>query len=343
MSTETMDAVQSPQALMHMVVGFWMSQAIYSAAKLGIADQLQSGPKDIGVLAMQLNAHEGHLYRLLRALANVGIFREQENKHFEQTPMSRYLCSDTPDSMRAAILMLGDDNYRAWSYLADAVQNGGTPFELAYGTHAYEYYKQNPAKGERFNTAMAELNRQDQAAIAEVYDFNLFKTIVDVGGGSGLLLTSILKRHSDVSGILFELPQVADEAKAFLKKAGVENRCQVVTGDFFQAVVSGGDAYILSHIIHTFNDELCVQILRHVHTSMPAHGKLLVVEDILQPGNDPATAKTKFMDLNMLVFTPSGREHTREEFETLFAQAGFRLTTITPTASGIAVIEAIKA
>lgn len=343
MSTAMSETAQSVNTLMHMTVGFWISQAIYAAARLGIADHLQSGPKSVSQLAQTLKAQQDNLARLLRALVGIGLFQENPDGTYALTPMSHLLCTDHPDSMLPAILMLGDENYRAWNHLPEAILNGGVPFEKAYGLQAYEYYKQNPAEGKRFNDAMAALNRQDLVAIAEVYDFGVFNTLADIGGGNGALLTAILKRYPNLSGILFELPQVQDEAINFLQKEGLESRCRFLAGDFFQAVDLKADAYILAHIMHTFSDELCLKILQNIHRTMPENGKLLIVEEILTPGSDPATAKTKFMDLNMLVLTEGGREHTMEEFEALFRNAGFTLTNMKVTGSGTAIIEAVKA
>lgn len=343
MSKAMSETAKSVNTLMHMTVGFWISQAIYAAAKLNIADQLQSGPKSVSQLAQALKAQEDNLARLLRALAGIGLFQENPDGTYDLTPMSHLLCTDHPDSMLPAILMLGDENYRAWNHLPEAILNGGVPFEKAYGLQAYEYYKQNPYKGKRFNDAMAALNRQDLAAIAEVYDFSAFETLADIGGGNGALLTAILKRNPNLSGILFELPQVQDEATEFLRKEGIEGRCDFVAGDFFQTVDLKADAYILAHIMHTFSDELCLKILQNIHRTMPEHGKLLIVEELLTPGGDASTAKTKFMDLNMLVLTEGGREHTLKEFEALFRDAGFALTDVKVTESGTALIEAIKA
>lgn len=333
---------EDAHALMHMTVGFWISQAIYSAAQLNIADHLQAAPLTTSNLAKALNGDEAYVFRLMRALAGIGLFRENPDSTFELTSQSQLLRSDHPQSMLPAILMLGDENYRAWGHLAEAVQSGGIPFEKAYGLQAYEFYRQNPLLGKRFNDAMGALNRQDVLAIAEAYDFGAFKTIADIGGGNGTLLVTILKHHPSLSGLLFDLPQVANEAAEFLTKEGMAERCRFVAGDFFKTVTPGADAYILAHIMHTFNDDLCLQILRNVRQAMPDNGRLLVIEEILQPGNDPATAKTKFMDLNMLVLTDGGREHTQAEFEALFQAAGFRLSGITPTPSGTCVIEAIK-
>lgn len=342
MGTATIETAQPAQVIMQMMTGHWISQSLYAAAKLGVADYLEGKTLSIHALAEALDARPDYLYRLMRALASINLFEEKEGQSFSLTPVGELLRSNHENSLRPVILMLGEENYKAWGYLFQSMQAKKAPFELAFGKQAYEYFQANPESGQIFNAAMAALVRQDQAIIAEIYDFSQFSTVVDVGGGSGMLLASILHRHPSVSGILFELPQVVDEAHALLRQQGLTARCQVVAGDFFQAVVEGGDAYVLSHIVHTFDDALIQQILDNVHQAMPEHGKLLIIESILEPGNNPATAKNKFMDLNMLVLTPGGREHTQAEFSQLLKQSDFELTNIYPTASGTAIIEALK-
>ncbi|HEY9686519.1 MAG TPA: methyltransferase [Coleofasciculaceae cyanobacterium] len=334
--------VNAPQILMQMMTGFWVSQAIYSVAKVGVADQLKEGPQSVAVLAHRLNAHEENLYRVMRALASLGIFRETEDRVFELTPAAALLGSDSPNSMRPIALMLGEENYHAWGNLYRAIQSGESPFEETYGMNAYAYFEQHPDAAGNFNSAMTALVSNDNAAILESFDFSQFNTIVDVGGGHGMLLSALLKRYSTLRGVLFDLPHVVANAGALLRNHGIEERCRVESGDFYEAVPAGGDAYILSRVLHAFSDDHCDQILQSIHAAMPRTGKLLVMESLLQPGNDPATAKTKLMDVNMLVFAPGGRDRTLEEYNHLFGQSGFQLNRVVRTESGIAVLEAIK-
>lgn len=336
------DNAQAPQTLMQMLTGFWVSQSICAAAKLGLADQLKHGPKSVAVLAHALHAHEGNLYRLMRALASIGIFRETDNQVFELTPLAELLRSDTPNSMRPIALMLGAENYAAWGQVERAVQFGESPFESAYGMQVYEYFERNPESAAIFNQAMTALVTNDNAAILESYDFNQFASIVDVGGGHGMLLSAILKRYGKPSAILFDLPQVAATAAETFKAAGVDARCEVQSGDFFSSVPAGGDAYILSRVLHGFSDEQSTLILKNIQAVISATGKLLVMEFILEPGNDPSTARTKLMDVNMMVFAPGGRDRTQDEYAQLLHGAGFRLENVIPTASGIVIMEAVK-
>jgi ubiquinone/menaquinone biosynthesis C-methylase UbiE len=343
----TVEAVKAqsaniPQVLMQMATGFWISQTLYTVAKLGVADFLTEGPRKIRDLAEKVGANEDYLYRVMRTMAGMGVFQELAERAFGLAPLSERLVSTHPNSMHPVILMLGEENYQAWAKLYEATKSGGDPFEMLYGMHAYDYFKENPEAGETFNRAMAVLARNDQSLIADVYDFSGIHRIVDVGGGNGMLLATILKRHPHLSGILFDLPQVMAEAEQFLSQQDVKGRYTLASGDFFEAVVAGGDAYILSHIVHGFSDELSGKILKSIYKVLPAKGKVLLVEEVLQPGQDPAAIKTKLMDLNMLVMTPGGRDRTREEFAALLRESGFELTDIFPTASGTCVIEAIK-
>lgn len=335
--------VQAPQMLMQMLTGFWVSQSICAAAELGIADQVKAGPKSISALATALNAHEENLYRLMRALASLGIFQESEGRVFALTPLAALLQSDIPNSMRPIARMLGKENYTAWGQIYDAVKEGKSPFVSAYGMPIYEYFTQHPDSAELFNAAMTALVSNDNAAILDSYDFNRFSTIVDIGGGHGMLLAAILKRYTNPSAILFDLPQVAVNATPILKEAGVEARCTIQTGNFFETIPVGGEAYLISRVLHGFSDEDSATILRNVHDVIPADGTLMLMEFLLEPGNDPSTARTKLMDVNMMVFAPGGRDRTLDEYQQLLQAGGFQFTRVTPTSSGIAIIEARKA
>lgn len=336
------DLGNASQALMQMLTGFWVSQSIYAAARAGVADALQEGPLSVGELAARLDAHEENLYRLLRALASLGIFRETGARVFELTPVAALLASDHPHSMRPMALMLGEVNYPAWGNAYRAIQDGVSPFEATFGMNAYEYFASHPAEAAHFHAAMTALVANDHRAILNAYDFSGLGTVVDVGGGQGLLLASILRQHAGLCGVLFDLPPVVAQAPALLESQGVASRCRIEAGDFYQAVPGGGDAYILSRVLHGFSDDLCEKILACVHAAMPATARLLVMEFVLEPGNDPATARTKLMDVNMMVFAPGGRDRTREEYRALLERAGLQLTRVVPTESGIAVIEAAK-
>lgn len=336
----TTPSAETTRSFLQMTTGYWVTQALYVAAKLGIADLLKNGPQPITALAATLEAHEDFLYRVLRTLCSVGVFEETGEKTFQLSPMAQLLRSDVPQSFRHTVIMLGEEHYMAWGHLKNSVLSGKLPFESVYGMPVFEYFEKHPEAGETFNRAMTEFSANINSAIGGVYDFSPFKTVVDIGGGHGRLLAGILQNNPHLRGILFDLPHVLAGAPAFLEQAGVAERCDLQSGDFFQSVAAGGDVYVLSHIIHDWSDELATRILISVHHALNENGRVLVVEDIVEPGNTPCMAK--FMDLNMLVMTPGGRERTEAEYRNLFATAGFTLSRIIPTPSGISVVEGIK-
>ncbi len=327
-------------ALLEMAAGYWVSQALYVVAKLGIADLLKEGPKSCEELARLTGADGRSLYRVMRGLASVGVFAESEGGRFALTPLAAPLQTAPPDSIRAMVIMLGEEAYRAWGDLLMSVKTGEPAFERVFQMGRFEYLAQNPEAGAVFNEAMTVFARRMHLSVVKAYDFSGFRTVVDVGGGHGGLLTLILRTHPKVRGLLFDSPSVVEGAKKRLETAGVAARCEAVAGDFFQTVPSGGGAYILSHVIHDWDDERSVAILRNCRQAMRKDGKLLLVEEVLPPGN--ASSFAKLLDLHMLVVT-GGRERTEAEYAALFAAAGFRLTKVIPTDSGASVIEGVPA
>ncbi len=330
---------EGPQ-LMQMISGYWISQAIYTAAKLQIADLLENGPLPIDQLAARAQANEDYLYRVLRALASVGIFEEIPNRTFQLTAKADLLRSQHPQSFKPMALLMGEEHYHAWGRLADGVKTGTQPFQAMYGMGVFEYFQQHPEVSEVFNGAMTAMVKNIHSAVIDHYDFSGINTLVDIGGGHGQLLALILNKYPHLKGILFDLPHVAQGAVEPLKAAGLADRCTIESGDFFQAVAPGGDAYIMGHIIHDWDDERSLTILRNIHKVIADNGKVLLVESVVPEGNKPGMAK--FMDLNMLVMT-GGRERTEEEYRALFAQAGFKLTrVISGPHSEHAIVEAVK-
>ncbi|MEG3897055.1 MULTISPECIES: methyltransferase [unclassified Microcoleus] len=327
-------------AMLQMASGYWVSQSIYVAAKLGIADLLKDSPKSCDELATATGTNARSLYRLLRALASLGVFAETQPHHFTLTPVAACLQTDVPGSLRALAIMLGEENYRAWGNLRHGVQTGGSPFEQVYGMNIFEYYAQNLEPAKIFDEAMTNFSALKSAAIAASYDFSSIQTLVDVGGGQGLLIASILKSNPTMKGILFDRPYVIENAKPFIEAEGVLERCQLAAGNFFESVPEGGDAYILKHIIHDWDDERAIAILKQCHKVMPANGKVLVAEQVIPPGNEPFMGK--LLDLNMLVMAPGGCERTQAEYRALFETAGFKLTRIVPTQEEVSIIEGIR-
>ena len=327
------------QALLQMTAGHWISQAIYVAAKLGIADLLRDSPKSSEELAQYTGAHPHALYRLLRALASVGVFRERGDGSFELTPRATCLRSDVPGSLRAVAIMRCEPHFwRPCGRLLHSVQTGQPAFDEMYGMRFFEYLAQHPQDATTFGQAMFVNVAQKHTAVAHAYDFSRFGTVVDVGGGHGALLTAILTTHPHVRGVLFDQPHVVEAARPRITAAGLAPRCDLVSGDFFASVAAGGDAYTLSEILHDWNDPQATIILRNIRRAMPEHGKVLILEQVIPPGNDPHEGKLR--DLTMLAIL-GGLERTKNEFRGLLRDAGFTLAGITQTASPMSVIEGV--
>lgn len=329
-----------PQArLGQMITGYWTSQAIYAAAKFGIADLLTGGPKSVDELATATDTKPELLYRLLRALASVGIFAEEDGKRFSLTPLAEPLSSDVAGSQRSLALMMGDDQYRAWGNLADTVQTGDNAYEKIFGKPIFDHLAEQPEKARIFDDAMTGIHGRETGAILDACDFAGIDVIADIGGGNGSKITAILQKHPNMKGILFDLPHVVERARPKIEAAGLGERCQLVTGDFFQAVPSGADAYVMRHIIHDWKDEKSLTILRNCHAVMSPGNKLLLVESVIPPGNDPFMGK--FLDLTMMLI-PGGKERTEDEYRELYDKAGFDLVRILPTSTEVSVIEGVR-
>jgi len=331
-----------PQAVMlQMISGFWLSRAIYIAAKLGIADLVKDQPQTAADLAQSTGTHGPSLYRVLRALASAGIFAEDADGRFAITPLAATLQTDVPGSLRAfATVELGEEHYPAWGDLMHSVKTGEIAFDHVFAMPIWQYYAQNPENAKTFNDAMSGLTSAINEVVINSYHFSSISKVVDIGGGHGNLIISILKANPNIKGVLFDQPQVVEGARGRIEEEGLTDRCEIVAGDFFESVPSGGDAYILKWIIHDWNEEQSIAILKNCHQAMVDNGRLLLVESVIPPGNEPHLGK--FMDLNMLVMT-GGRERTEAEYRALFEAAGFRLTKVVPTPSPMCVIEGVRA
>src|SRR5262245_54975770 len=260
------DDLPPPMALFRMASGFYLSRTLYIAAKLGIADLLAHGPRSHGELAEATGMHAPSLRRVLRLLASVAVFSEEADGRFAQMPIGACLQADVPGSMRAVVLLFGGITDKAWSDLLYSVETGKPAFNHVFGMDSFSYMEQHPEEAANFDRAMSDFTRQIAIAVAANYDFSTFRTIVDVGGGNGTLLAGILAANPNLRGILFEQPHVAERAKEPIRTAGLAARCAVVAGDFFLAVPAGGDAYILKHVIHDWDDERATAILQTVAT-----------------------------------------------------------------------------
>jgi hypothetical protein len=334
------DGIPPALALLQQALGFWISQAICVVARLGIADLLKDGPLDTATLAAAAGVHAPTLYRVLRTLASVEIFAEDEDGRFGLTPQAAPLRRDAPDSIRDYILLVGEEWYSGPAdHLLHSVQTGRPAFEQVHGADFFTFLARNPAAAAVFDAAMTSRSAQENAAIAAAYDFSGLGTLIDVGGGHGSFLAAILRANPELRGVLVDRPQVVAEAQPQLEAAGLGGRCEVVAGDLFVSVPAGGDAYMLKRVIHDWDDERAGAILRNCHRAMPAHGRLLVIELVLPPGNAPSLGK--LFDLLMLV-DPGGRERTEADYRTLLAGAGFELTAVTSTPSLVSVVEGVR-
>ncbi len=325
--------------LNRMITGYWTSQAIYAAAKLGIADLLKGGSKPVEQLAEESGTNSDALYRLLRALASVGIFVENEHKEFSLTPLAEPLQSDVEGSIRALSMMSGDEQFQAWGEIVYSIQTGKTAFDKVFKKPIFDYLGEHPEKAAVFDAAMTGIHGRETVSILNAYDFSGIKVLADIGGGNGSNMIGILQKHSEMKGILFDLPHVIERAIPNIENADLKDRCKLVSGDFFDSVPKKADAYLMRHIIHDWDDEKSLTILRNCHTVMPENGKLLIVESVIPSGNDPFAGK--FLDLVMMLI-PGGKERTEEEYKILFQQAGFELTRIVRTNSELSVIEGVK-
>jgi hypothetical protein len=327
-------------AVMQMATSHWVSQSIYVAAKLGIADLLAAGAKPYQELATATQTNPAALFRLLRALASLGIVSEGEPGCFAIATLGEYLRSDRADSLQAMAIMNGEEHYRAWGDLLYSVQTGENAFERIYERPIFEYLGQNPSAAETFDRAMTSYSSLEIPAIVASYDFSGIHTLVDVAGGVGSLLLAILAANPQMQGILFDLEAVIDRAKPLVAQSDAASRCQLATGDFFTSVPTGGDAYILKHIIHDWGDDAALAILTACQVAMPVGAKLLLAEQVIPPGNEPFVGK--LLDLNMLVMCQGGCERTEAEYRDLLDRAGFDLTQIIPTPSFTSIVEAIR-
>jgi O-methyltransferase domain/Dimerisation domain len=328
------------QVIAQMASGYWVSQAIYVAAKLGIADRLETEPKTASELASECGVYAPALYRLLRALASLGLFAEGDAQRFQMTPLAQPLRSDAPDSQRAMVLMTGEEQYEAWGELLYSVTTGQTGFERRFGMPLFDYLAERREQAALFDAAMVSIHGRETAAMLAAYDFSQFENLADLGGGNGSVLMAILQQHPRLRGILFDLPNVAERTYKLVAAAGLIERCAVVGGSFFETAPSGADAYLLRHIIHDWDDEKSLAIFRSIRRASPPGAKLLLVETVIEPGNAPSFAK--LLDLTMLVI-PGGQERTASEYDRLLAAGGFKLERIVPTTAEVSILEAIKA
>ncbi len=332
--------VPPPHAqLIQMGTAYWVSRLVHLAAELGLADHLAAGPLTAEELAGPTSTHAPVLYRVLRSLASLGLFTEDGSRRFSLTALGAAMQTGAPGSARASILTLaGESVSAAWQHLDHAVRTGKTGFEQAHGKPIFAWLAEHPREAAMFGETMVGFHGAEPAAVAAAYDFSGFSTVVDVGGGTGNLLTTILAKYPQPRGVLFDMPHVAAEATALVASRGLADRVKIEVGDFFATIPTGGDAYLMSHVIHDWNEEQCRTILSNCRRAMKADSRLLLIEMVLPPGDAPHPGK--MLDMMMLV-GPGGQERTADEYRTLLAGAGFRLERVIPTNSAVSVVEAV--
>lgn len=329
------------ETMLGLITGYWVSQLVYVVAELGVADVLAAGPRTAESIARRVGAHPPSLRRVLRALASVGVFAEDGRGRFRLTPLAQTLRSDRPGSLRDFARMMVDDwNWQSWGALQHGIRTGESPFLKAHGVPTFEFLRRHPDKESVFSASMASISASENHAVARAYPFGDLDRLVDVGGAHGHLLATILRRHRRLRGVLYDQPQVVAgaEQRGFLSERAIGDRVEVRGGDFFSAVPTGADAYLMKYILHDWDDDLCLRILGHCREAMAPGGRVLVVEHVIPPGN--AANWGKLLDINMMA-GPGGRERTRSEFEDLFRRAGLRLARIVPTACPLSILDAV--
>jgi O-methyltransferase domain/Dimerisation domain len=331
------------EQMLGLATGYWVSQLVFVAARLGLADELAKGPSRAEDLAKRVGAHPVFLRRALRALASVGVFAEGPGGRFRTTPLARTLESDRAGSLRDFVRMIVEGyNWQAWGELEHGVKSGALPFDHVHGKPLFAWLREHPEQERVFAASMASISASENEAVASAGPFGRLERLVDVGGAHGHLLAAILRRHRKLRGVLYDQPQVVAAAaqSGFVAAPDLQGRCDVVGGSFFDSVPPGADGYVLKYIVHDWDDEKCLRILGHIRAAMAPHARVLVVEHVVRPGNAPDWGK--LLDINMLV-VPGGQERTRAEFADLFARAGLRLARVVSTRSPLGILEAVAA
>jgi hypothetical protein len=320
-----------------MTTGFYLWWMLYVVAERSVPDLLADGPRTSVELARAAELHEPSLYRLLRSLSSFGVFTEESPRRFALTPLGSALKTGDPSGARD-LMMCAPWFSRAWAEFPRTVATGQSGMQLAFGMPIWEFFTQHPQESADFNRAVHAVGSAEPLAVAAAYDFSGVRRLVDVGGGIGALLAAVLDRYPRVEGVLFDRPDVIDEARTRLAELGVAEGCEIVGGDFFGSLPENADAYLLSHILHDWDDERCVTILRNCRRAMDRDGRVLIVEMVLPPGDAPHPGK--ILDMAMLVYSTGGVERTEEEYGDLLRRGGFRLARVVSTQSAVSVIEA---
>ncbi len=334
-------AAEAQLLLGQLLFGKQLTYCLSGVARLGVADHMNATSMTVEEIAAKTGAHAPSLYRVMRMLASMGVFKEEQGKRFALTPAGELLKSDAPGTMRYFAMMFGDEwTTRAYEHFTDCLRTGQDGVSKAYGKPVFDLLAEQPEQSDTFQAAMTSSSTMAGKAVTDAYDFRDIKRLADVGGGHGALLASILRRYPQMQGVLFDRAEIV----AGVPKdqfAGCEGRITSEGGSFFEQVPDGCDAYIMKHIIHDWSDEHCRTILKLMREKLPTDGRVLVCEMVVtdEPGPTPA----KMLDIEMLVMTVGGKERTESEFTELFASAALRLNRIVPSERPICVIEAVPA
>jgi hypothetical protein len=317
----------------------WVLSAIRVAAELDIAGILEKEPLSVEQLAERTGSDREALYRMMRALASEKIFKKTRNGLYRNTSLSKVL-TDGKGSIRYTLMQhLGNLNWGTLNHLSYSIHTGKSAFSEVYGMKIYDYLSQNPAESALFDRSMTNLSEISIEPILSAVDFSNYPVIADIGGGEGLLLSSILYKYKNSRGILYDLPEGMIHAETIFEKYGVADRIEVIQGSFFDSAPAGADVYLLKNVIHNWSFEDCLKILTNIRKIMPRHGKILIIEMILDEENHPSLGK--LIDIQMMVFMENGKERTRKEFGSLLEHSGLRISRIIPTIAPISIIEAV--
>jgi len=324
------------EQMMRMMTGGVVAQSISVAAELGIADQLAGGGKSSAQLAALLKADEEKLRRLLRFLASLGIFQANKDGAWSLTPLAGLLLTDAPYSVRAGARMLGRMS-ATYPHMTENVRTGKCAYNLTFGKPIFEDLLSKPEEATIFDAAMNSFHGGETEAVLDAYSYEDIRVLADIGCGGGAVVMATLKRYPAMRGILFDQSHVLERTTDNIRAAGLEGRCEMHAGSFFETIPAGADAYSMRHILHDWTDDLCVRILVNIRKAIPAGGRLLIIEAVVPEGNDPSMSK--LFDMFMMIF-PDGRERTEAEYRKLLSAGGFTLHSVTPTLSPVSVIDA---
>jgi hypothetical protein len=324
------------EQMLQISTGYWLSKAVQSAARAGVADHLRDGPASVVDLAARAKVQPENLQRLLRALASVGIFEETDPGVFRLTPSAELLRADHPETVKHFALMACGDLFEAWCDFDHTLATGESAVHKRFGRDFFARIARDPEKSQIFDRAMQEIHGGETEFMVGGFDFARFKTVMDVGGGNGSTLRGILAAQGHLQGLLFDLPHVVDNARAHAGPPDVESRIQFHPGDFFREITGRADAIVMRHVLHDWSDEDCAKILSNAVSALEDGGSLLIVEKVITPGNDPGFVK--LLDLNMMAI--GGKERTEPQYRDLLATAGLRLHAVHTIEGPIDVVEA---